>query len=190
MCAFLLQFLELNNLADHSWTQMAGVPGGLYPGSIPYHGELPSEQELPLQKNDGERMSASLCIDSVGAMLHVCGLHEPLQYACISACLHGHAGCRRAELLKEATKKIGSTPLETAILQYPVETWRVWSSTYPRKYTEDSKVCTALPTEHEGYKTLSPQHQTPVQFYGCMSSHFAVADERQMSTITSNIEAA
>ena len=68
-CVFPLRFLELNNFADHSWTRMAGVPGGLYRGSIPYHGELPSEQKLPLQKYDGEGSSASMCFVSVVAML-------------------------------------------------------------------------------------------------------------------------
>ena len=92
---------------------------------------------------------------------------------CVVACnqsafrptLHLYAGFSRAELLEEAKKKIGSTPLEEAILQYPVETWRVWSSTYPRKYTEDSEVCTASPAEHKVDEVLSLQHQRPVQPY-------------------------
>ena len=79
--------------------------------------------------------------------------------------LHDHAGSSRAELLVEAKKKVGSTPLEEAILQYPVETWRVWSSTYPRKYSEDSEVCTAPPAEHEVDEVMSLQHQWPVQLY-------------------------
>ena len=37
---------------------MPGVPGALPPGSIPDHYKLPDEQELPLQKKDGEGMSA------------------------------------------------------------------------------------------------------------------------------------
>ena len=71
MYAFLLQFLELNNFANYSWggKTLTGVPGGLYQGSIPYHGKVPSEQERPLQKNDGKGMSASMCIAFVGAML-------------------------------------------------------------------------------------------------------------------------
>ena len=63
--------------------------------------------------------------------------------------LHDHAGSSRAELLVEAKKKVDSIPLEEAILQYPVETWGVWSSIHPRKYFEDSEVCNALPAEHE-----------------------------------------
>ena len=92
-------------------------------------------------------------------------LHRPLQHTDVSTCSQDHAGCRRAELLEEAKKKIGSTPLEEAILQYPVETWRVWSSIHPRKYTEDSEVCSTLPAEHEGDEMWSLQHQTPVQPY-------------------------
>ncbi|CAK0787734.1 hypothetical protein CVIRNUC_010956 [Coccomyxa viridis] len=104
------EFLELNNFADYSWggKTLTGVPGGLYQGSISYHGKVPSEQKPP-----------------------------PLSVLCRR--IMDHAACLRAELLEEAKKKIGSTPLEEAILQYPVETWRVWSSTYPRKYTEDSE---------------------------------------------------
>ena len=56
-------------------------------------------------------------------------------------------------------------------MQYPVETWRVWSSTYPRKYTEDSEVCSALPAEHEADEMLSLQHQTPVQPYVMLACH-------------------
>ena len=62
----------------------------------------------------------------------------------------------------EAKKKIGSTPLEEAILKYPVETWRVWSSLHPREYTEDSEVCNALPAERGVYAVLLLQYLTPV----------------------------
>ena len=58
---------------------MPGVPGGLTPGSIPDHYKLPDEQELPLQKKDGEGMSASMRIGSVGAMMDDCGLRCSLQ---------------------------------------------------------------------------------------------------------------
>ena len=46
---FFLQFLELNNFADYSWggKTLTGVPGGLYQGSISYHGKVPSEQKPP-----------------------------------------------------------------------------------------------------------------------------------------------
>ena len=72
--------------------------------------------------------------------------------------LHGHADSSRAKLLVEAKKKVGSTPLEEAILQYPVETWRFWSSIHPRSYSENSEVCNALPAEHEVDRVV---HTTP-----------------------------
>ena len=56
VCDSPLQLLALNNTADQPpWsTTMPGVPGGLYPESIPDHYKLPDEQELPLQKKKGE----------------------------------------------------------------------------------------------------------------------------------------
>ena len=49
--------------------------------------------------------------------------------------------CAVPNFWREQGKKIGSTPLEIAAQDYPIEEWRVWTSTYPRDYTEDSEVC-------------------------------------------------
>ena len=76
LCNSPLQFLALNNTADRPpWSKtMPGVPGALPPGSIPDHYKLPDEQELPLQKKDGEGMSASMRTGLVGAMMDNCKL--------------------------------------------------------------------------------------------------------------------
>ena len=72
ICASLLQRVGLNNLADHQFPKtMTGLPVGPYPGSIPDHGKLPNEQELPLQKKDGERIDAHC---SSWAMMDNCEL--------------------------------------------------------------------------------------------------------------------
>ena len=104
-----------------------------------------------------------ICCGDAELMWALTRLHRPLQRIDIRTCFQSHAGCRRAELLEEAKKNIGSTPLEEAILQYPVETWRVWSSFHPQEYTEDSKVCSALPAEHTVCVLFSLQYLTPVQ---------------------------
>ena len=54
-----------------------------------------------------------------------------------------HVVAGRAELLEEARKKIGSTPVEIAAQDFPIEAWRVWATTFPRDYTENSQVCSA-----------------------------------------------
>ena len=113
-----------------------------------------------------------ICWGNAGLMWALARLYRPLQHTDVSTCFQDHAACLRAELLEEAKKKIGSTPLEEAILQYPVATWRVWSSTYPRKYTEDSEVCTAPPAEHEVDEVLSLQHQRPVQPYVMLACQY------------------
>ncbi|BDA43470.1 hypothetical protein COCOBI_04-4820 [Coccomyxa sp. Obi] len=47
-----------------------------------------------------------------------------------------YTGSSSAEVLKESRKKIGDLPLYVAAEQYPVDAWRVWSSTYKRSYIE------------------------------------------------------
>ena len=75
----------------------------------------------------------------------------------LNAWLYMHVGAGRAELLEEARKKIGSTPLEIAAQEFPLEAWRVWTSTYPRSYTEDSEVCSTLLSQEEETEALTLQ---------------------------------
>ena len=91
-------------------------------------------------------------------------------------------------LVEEAKKKIGSTPLEEAIQKHPVETWRVWSDTYPRTYSEDSEVSSALRAGHAVCKVLSLHYLMPVQLQVTPASPLPfVADGRQMIAMMSNI---
>ena len=50
------------------------------------------------------------------------------------------AGSSQAELLEASRKIVGQQPLEVAAQHHPLHAWRVWTSTYPRDYNEESEV--------------------------------------------------
>ena len=78
-------------------------------------------------------------------MRGACALQLLIKISCmyLSCWPRLHIGLRHAALLEEARKKIGSTPLEVAAQDFPLEAWRVWANTFSSSYTEDSEVCTA-----------------------------------------------
>ena len=78
-----------------------------------------------------------------------------------------HVVAGRAELLEEARKKIGSTPLEIAAQDFPIEAWRAWATTFPRDYTENSQVCTAL---------LSQEETEALSKACCLDKHYLKSD--------------
>ncbi|CAL8468514.1 g8054 [Coccomyxa elongata] len=49
-------------------------------------------------------------------------------------------GSSHAEVLEESIKKFGDVPVHEAAQHCPVEAWRVWNSSYPRHYTENSEL--------------------------------------------------
>lgn len=55
------------------------------------------------------------------------------------------SGSSHAEVMEESIKKFGDVPVHEAAQHCPVEAWRVWNSSYPRHYTENSEVCKPCP---------------------------------------------
>ena len=48
------------------------------------------------------------------------------------------------EELAQSILVVGNKPLYEVAEHHPVDAWRVWSSEYPKNYTEKSEVCIIL----------------------------------------------
>ena len=49
--------------------------------------------------------------------------------------------------MEESLKKVGGRPLYIAAEDCPLDASRVWTRGWPRRYTEESEVCDAVPLE-------------------------------------------
>ena len=153
------------------------MPSGPYLGSIPESysefkrimadGNAPASPEAGLPELDTHGTQAlppqgmySMALSEV-CLNKDCVEAARYSYICpfLVTARYLHAGSSPSKLLAEAKDRIGSLPLCEAAERYPIEAWRVWMSSHPVNYTEDSEVCMLVP--------LSMRYSRPC---ACLSS--------------------